>query len=70
MSEVLWFSPKGRRLEGTGILPDQTIVPTLKSLQANEDPALVAADRALMQMIASARRPSKPTVKSSTIIDE
>ena len=69
MSEVLWFSPKGRRLEGTGILPDQTVVPTLKSLQANEDTALVAADRALVQMIASARRPSKPTVKSSTIVD-
>jgi carboxyl-terminal processing protease len=69
MSEVLWFSPKGRRLEGTGILPDQTVVPTLKSLQANEDTALVAADRALVQMIASARRPSKPSVKSSTIVD-
>jgi carboxyl-terminal processing protease len=70
MSEVLWFSPKGRRLEGTGILPDQEVVPTLKSLQANEDPALAAADRALVQMIASARRLSRPTVKSSTIIDE
>ena len=58
MSEVLWFSPKGRRLEGTGILPDQTVVPTLKSLQRNEDPALEAADRALLQMIASTRRPS------------
>lgn len=69
MSEVLWFSPKGRRLEGTGILPDQTVVPTLKSLQANEDPALVAADRALVQMIASTRRPSRPTVKSSTIVE-
>jgi carboxyl-terminal processing protease len=57
MSEVLWFSPKGRRLEGTGILPDQTVLPTLKSLQAKEDPALQAADRALVQMIASTRRP-------------
>ena len=58
MSEVLWFSPKGRRLEGTGILPDQTVVPTLKSLQDQKDPALEAADRALVQMIASTRRPS------------
>jgi carboxyl-terminal processing protease len=58
MSEVLWFSPKGRRLEGTGILPDQMVVPTLKSLQANEDPVLAAADQALVHMIASARRPS------------
>ncbi len=69
MSEVLWFSPKGRRLEGTGILPDQTVVPTLKSIQAKEDPALQAADRALVQMIASARRTLKPTVKSSAITD-
>jgi carboxyl-terminal processing protease len=58
MSEVLWFSPKGRRLEGTGILPDQTVVPTLKSLQRKEDPALEAADRALLQMIASTRHTS------------
>jgi carboxyl-terminal processing protease len=58
MSEVLWFSPKGQRLEGTGILPDQTVVPTLNSLRAKEDPALEAADRALVKMIASARRPS------------
>jgi carboxyl-terminal processing protease len=57
MSEVLWFSPKGRRLEGTGIMPDQTVLPTLKSLQAKEDPALEAADRALVKMIASTRRP-------------
>jgi carboxyl-terminal processing protease len=58
MSEVLWFSPKGRRLEGTGILPDQTVVPTLKTLQRKEDPALEAADRALLQMIASTRHTS------------
>ena len=41
----------------------------IEEFQANEDPALVAADRALVQMIASARRPSKPTVKSSAIVD-
>ena len=58
MSEVLWFSPKGRRLEGTGILPDQTVVPTLKSLQSKEDLVLDAADQTLVHMIASARRPS------------
>lgn len=57
MSEVLWFSPKGRRLEGTGILPDLKVEPTLKSLQAKEDLALEAADRALVKMIASTRRP-------------
>jgi hypothetical protein len=34
------------------------VVPTLKSLQSNEDPVLQAADQALVHMIASARRPS------------
>jgi carboxyl-terminal processing protease len=58
MSEVLWYSPKGRRLEGTGILPDETVLPTLRNLQRRQDPALEAADRALVQMTANARRPS------------
>jgi carboxyl-terminal processing protease len=57
MSEVLWFSPKGRKLEGTGILPDETVAPTLSDLQQKLDPAITAADKALMQMTASARRP-------------
>lgn len=58
MSEVLWFSPKGRKLEGTGILPDETVLPTLRNLQRRQDPALEAADRALLQMTANVRRPS------------
>jgi len=58
MSEVLWYSPKGRRLEGTGILPDETVLPTLRNLQRRQDPVLEAADRALVQMTANARRPS------------
>jgi len=33
MSEVLWFSPKGRKLEGTGIIPDQLVTPTMFDLQ-------------------------------------
>jgi carboxyl-terminal processing protease len=56
MSEVLWFSPKGRKLEGTGILPDETVAPTLRDLQQRHDPAIEAADKALLQMTASARR--------------
>jgi carboxyl-terminal processing protease len=56
ISEVLWYSPKGRKLEGTGILPDQTVVPTLGDLQQKSDPALAAADLALRQMTVSARR--------------
>jgi hypothetical protein len=34
------------------------VLPTLKSLQSNQDPVLAAADQALVHMIASARRPS------------
>jgi carboxyl-terminal processing protease len=56
MSEVLWFSPKGRKLEGTGILPDENVAPTLSDLQKKHDPAIEAADKALLQMTASARR--------------
>jgi carboxyl-terminal processing protease len=57
MSEVLWFSPKGRKLEGTGILPDETVAPTLSDLQQKLDPAIAAAEKALLQMTASVRRP-------------
>jgi carboxyl-terminal processing protease len=59
MSEVLWFSPKGRKLEGAGILPDENVAPTLSDLQKKHDPAIEAADKALLQMTASARRWSR-----------
>jgi carboxyl-terminal processing protease len=47
MSEVLWFSPKGRKLEGTGIIPDKTVIPTVTDLQNKRDPALVEAEKIL-----------------------
>jgi len=40
MSEVLWFSPKGRKLEGTGIIPDQLVTPTMFDLQRGRDAVL------------------------------
>jgi carboxyl-terminal processing protease len=49
MSEVLWFTPKGRRLEGTGIVPDQVVLPTVTDLQYKRDPVLAAADRTLIR---------------------
>jgi carboxyl-terminal processing protease len=56
MSEVLWFSPKGRKLEGTGIIPDKTVVPTAADLQEKRDPALVEAERILGELkIANAK---------------
>jgi C-terminal processing protease CtpA/Prc len=49
MSEVLWFSPKGRKLEGTGIIPDQLVVPTMFDLQRGRDAVLAAADKTLVK---------------------
>jgi len=49
MSEVLWFSPKGRKLEGTGIIPDKIVVPSVADLQRRRDPVLAEADKSLMR---------------------
>lgn len=40
ISEVLWFSPKGRKLEGEGVMPDETVAPTISSLREKRDPVL------------------------------
>ncbi len=49
MSEVLWFSPKGRKLEGTGIIPDRVVVPTMFDLQRGRDAVLAEADKNLVK---------------------
>ena len=49
MSEVLWFSPKGRKLEGTGIIPDELVTPTMFDLQRGRDAVLAAADKSLVK---------------------
>src|ERR1700737_1828063 len=49
MSEVLWFSPKGRKLEGTGIIPDKVVAPTMFDLQRGRDAALAEADKSLVR---------------------
>jgi carboxyl-terminal processing protease len=49
MSEVLWFSPKGRKLEGTGIIPDKIVTPSVADLQRRRDPALAEADKSLVK---------------------
>lgn len=49
MSEVLWFTPKGRKLEGAGIFPDEVVIPTIADLQRKRDPVLVEADRSLVK---------------------
>jgi carboxyl-terminal processing protease len=49
MSEVLWFSPKGRKLEGTGIIPDKIVTPSVADLQRRRDPVLAEADKSLVK---------------------
>jgi carboxyl-terminal processing protease len=49
MSEVLWFSPKGRKLEGTGIIPDKIVMPSVADLQRRRDPVLAEADKSLVR---------------------
>jgi carboxyl-terminal processing protease len=49
MSEVLWFSPQGRKLEGTGIIPDQVVVPSVADLQRGRDAVVAEADKTLVK---------------------
>jgi carboxyl-terminal processing protease len=56
MSEVLWFSPKGRKLEGTGVVPDEAVVPTVRDLQLKRDPVIAQADKLLRQGLVGERR--------------
>jgi carboxyl-terminal processing protease len=58
MSEVIWFSPKGRKLEGAGILPDEIVAPTLSDLQLKHDPAIKTAERVLRESTPTSRRAS------------
>jgi carboxyl-terminal processing protease len=56
MSEVLWFSPKGRKLEGTGVVPDDAVVPTVDDLRRKRDPVVTQAEMLLRQMATDDRR--------------
>jgi carboxyl-terminal processing protease len=50
VSQILWFTPKGRKLEGDGVIPDLTVAPTIADLQQKRDPALEAAEKLLRDM--------------------
>ncbi|HEY2460644.1 MAG TPA: S41 family peptidase [Candidatus Acidoferrum sp.] len=63
ISEVVWFSPKGRRLEGSGVLPDETAAPTIADLQQQRDPALAEAEKALGAMGLAQRAAAQESVK-------
>ena len=49
ISESMWMTPKGRKLEGHGITPDKIVAPTIADLQKNRDPALAEAEKSLQQ---------------------
>lgn len=57
ISEVLWFSPKGRKLEGEGVIPDRIAVPTIASLSAKRDVILQEGEKTLRERAAVAKRP-------------
>jgi carboxyl-terminal processing protease len=47
IGEILWMTPKGRKLEGEGVIPDAEIAPTLADLVQNRDPILEQAELTL-----------------------
>ncbi len=59
ISEILWFSPKGRKLEGEGVIPDRDVVPTIASLQSGRDVVLEEGEKVLQEL--SAKRRTVPT---------
>ncbi len=49
ISESMWMTPKGRKLEGAGIMPDKVVAPTIADLQQKRDPALAEAEGIVKQ---------------------
>jgi carboxyl-terminal processing protease len=55
ISEVLWFSPKDRKLEGEGVIPDKVVVPTIASLEEKHDLVLAEGEKVLEELAARKR---------------
>jgi carboxyl-terminal processing protease len=55
ISEVLWFSPKDRKLEGEGVIPDVNAVQTIASLREKRDLVLEAGEK-MLQELANAKQ--------------
>jgi len=53
ISEVLWFSPKGRKLEGEGVIPDKLAAPTIVSLRQKRDLVLEEGESSLRKVMAA-----------------
>ena len=54
VSELGYLSPHGRRVEGTGVIPDDAVRITLSDLQSKRDTTLLEAETALRSAKASA----------------
>jgi carboxyl-terminal processing protease len=50
ISQVLWFTPHDRKLEGEGVIPDRTVTVTLTDLRQKRDPVLEEGERLLKEM--------------------
>jgi carboxyl-terminal processing protease len=59
ISEVLWFSPKDRKLEGEGVIPDRVATPTIASLREKRDLVLEAGEK-MLQELTAAKQPASP----------
>ncbi|HEY2546060.1 MAG TPA: S41 family peptidase [Candidatus Acidoferrum sp.] len=59
ISEILWFTPRDRKLEGEGVIPDKVAVPTIASLQENRDLVLEEGEKTLQELLA-AKGPAAP----------
>jgi carboxyl-terminal processing protease len=55
ISEMLWFSPKGRKLEGEGVTPDRQAAPSIAALWENRDVVLQAGEK-MVEDLAAAQR--------------
>jgi len=60
ISEVLWFSPKDRKLEGEGVIPDRVATPTIASLQEKRDLVLEEGEKVLRELAAAKRAAPPP----------
>ena len=58
VSELAYLSPKGRKLEGKGVIPDELVGLTIADLQRHRDAALESAENALRT----------PTLKTTTVM--
>jgi carboxyl-terminal processing protease len=54
ISDTLWFTPHGRKLEGEGVIPDRIAAVTLDDLRRKRDTVLEAGDQLLKGMTQAA----------------